>query len=93
MTGKDWIIEGVDRNSNKVGFMAQPLLPISKDVESVPFIRELLLMNGVYDATITTPNGSWFGLYRGFLFDLDKDPADFFPMPTWPFNEFRKEKL
>lgn len=46
---------------------------------------------GVSNAVFTTSGGSCFCMVNGYLFDLDFDPSEFFPMPRWPFNEFRKE--
>jgi hypothetical protein len=87
-----WIIDGVRRDGKRFQLCISPLVAPS-DEQSVEMLRDLLLIENCFEATFVSPSSRWFCMHRGYLYDLDRDPADFFPQPEWPFNEFRKEKL
>ena len=88
-----WLIETAALGRPRL-ILAQPLFSDGSDTQEVSILRDVLLLNGIADAMITTPNGSCFCLQGGYLLNIDYDPAEYIPdLPRWPFNEFRKEKL
>lgn len=90
---KPWLVEGKRRDGRVFSMIGKPDMLCGNELADVGLLRDLLIINNIYDAVIVTPSSNWFCVHRGFLFDLDADPAAFFPQPEWPFNEFRKEKL
>lgn len=91
---RPWLIETAALGRPRLS-LAQPLFSdCTSDVQEASVLRDILLLSGIADAMITTPNGSCFCLQGGYLLNIDYDPAEYLPnLPRWPYNEFRKEKL